>query len=189
MKVVIIKYNAGNTKSVVNALKRLGVEPEITASAEKISRADKVILPGVGEASSAMRSLVENNLDKVIPLLKQPMLGICLGLAVLCDHSEENNTKCLGIFPNKVLKFNHHLKIPHIGWNAGVLANKTASTEDYYYFVHSYYAELGEYTYMKTDYGLTFSSALKKDNFLAYQFHPEKSAKAGAKLIENFIAG
>ena len=184
MKVAVIRYNAGNTKSVLNALKRLKVEALVTANRREILAADRVILPGVGEAGSALKSLNENGIDRVIPKLEKPMLGICLGLAALCESSEEGDTKGLAIFPHKVKKFSSELKIPHMGWNRAA-ANDNEG--DFFYFVHSYYAELGPCTYMQTNYGIDFSSALKRDNFNAVQFHPEKSSQAGADLIAKFI--
>lgn len=190
MKVAIIKYNAGNIRSVSFALERLGINFTITDAEEEIRSADKVIFPGVGEASSTMRHLQERKLDKVIRELKQPTLGICLGLQLLCRHSEENNTSCLGIFDEPVLRFNADTaKVPHMGWNAiekatGWLAS---AGEEYFYFVHSYYVPLSVYTTAQTQYGLPFSAALKKDNFYAVQFHPEKSAEAGDQVIRAFL--
>lgn len=191
MKVVIIKYNAGNTQSVVYALNRLGIEPEISDQREVILSADKVIFPGVGEASTAMNFLKMNNLDQVIKDLKQPVLGICVGLQLLCQHSEENNVDCLGIIPVNVKKFPPKDKVPHMGWNTvndlkGDLF-KGISEGEYVYFVHSYFAELSPYTIATTNYILPYSSALKKDNFYAVQYHTEKSSLTGAKVLKNFI--
>ncbi|MBC7391027.1 MAG: imidazole glycerol phosphate synthase subunit HisH [Opitutaceae bacterium] len=192
MKVAIIKYNAGNTQSVIYALNRLGCEPIVSDDKEIILSADKVIFPGVGEASTAMEYLKERNLDKLITELKQPVLGICLGLQLMCSHSEENNTKCLGIFDIKVKKFeSDFLKVPQMGWN-NVYDLKTTlfdniKEKDYMYFVHSYYAELSDFTVAKTSYVNEFSSSLQKDNFYAVQFHTEKSATAGSQLLENFL--
>lgn len=197
MKIVIIKYNAGNIESVNNALNRLGINAEITANPEKIRNADKVIFPGVGEASTTMEYLRKHNLDKLIVSLKQPVLGICLGLQLMCSHSEENDTKCLGIFDEKVKRFvpnqgeEYTTKVPHMGWNAITnLKSKLFSVEienQYVYFVHSFYAGMGEHTVATCNYILPFSAALQKDNFYATQFHPEKSGSVGAKILENFI--
>ena len=197
MKIAILKYNAGNIESVDNALNRLGVNAEITADPEKIRNADKVIFPGVGEASTTMEYLRKHKLDELIISLKQPVLGICLGLQLMCSHSEENNTKCMGIFNEKVKRFipkpgeEYITKVPHMGWN--VITNLksnlfTQETENQYvYFVHSYYAGIGEHTAATCNYILPFSAALQKDNFYATQFHPEKSGSVGAKILENFI--
>ena len=197
MKLVIIKYNAGNIESVNNALNRLGVNAEITADHDKIRNADKVIFPGVGEASTTMAYLRENGLDELIVSLKQPVLGICLGLQLMCSHSEENDTTCLGIFDEKVKRFipkageEYITKVPHMGWNAiSNLKSDIFNTElenEYVYFVHSYYAEKSEHTIATCDYILPFSAALHRDNFYATQFHPEKSGTIGAKILENFL--
>jgi glutamine amidotransferase len=197
MNIVIIKYNAGNIESVNNALNRLGVTAEITADHDKIRKADKVIFPGVGEASTTMAYLRKNKLDELIVSLKQPVLGICLGLQLMCSHSEENDTKCLGIFNEKVKRFNPKpgkefvTKVPHMGWNAiKNLKSDIFSKEienQYVYFVHSYYAEKSEHTIATCDYILPFSAALHRDNFYATQFHPEKSGSVGAKILENFL--
>ena len=197
MNIVIIKYNAGNIESVNNALNRLGVKAEITADHEKIRNADKVIFPGVGEASTTMDYLRNHGLDKLIVALKQPVLGICLGLQLMCSHSEENDTKCLGIFDEKVTRFvpkpgeEFVTKVPHMGWNAITELKSSifsAETENQYvYFVHSYFARLGEHTIATCNYINPFSAALQKDNFYATQFHPEKSGTVGAKILANFI--
>lgn len=191
MKIAIVKYNAGNVCSITNALNRLGIEPVITDNAEYLSTADKIIFPGVGEASSAMQYLKAHHLDNLIRDIKQPLLGICLGMQLLCRFSEENNTDCLGIFDLNVKKFSSPLKIPQIGWNSiDNLSSelfKGIDNDEYVYFVHSYYAEIGKNTIATTDYGITYSSALHKNNFYATQFHPEKSGIVGAKIIENFI--
>jgi len=197
MNIVIIKYNAGNIESVKNALNRLGVNAEITAEPEKIRKADKVIFPGVGEASTTMAYLHHNNLDKLIVSLKQPVLGICLGLQLMCAHSEENDTDCLGIFDVQVKRFIPNpgeefiTKVPHMGWNAiRDLKSEIFSKEienQYVYFVHSYYAEKSSHTIATCDYIIPFSAALHRDNFYATQFHPEKSGTIGAKILENFL--
>lgn len=191
MKVAIIKYNAGNTQSVIYALNRLGIEPVVTDTAEEIKSADKVIFPGVGEASTAMSYLKHRNLDVLIKELKQPVLGICLGLQLMCRHSEENNTDCLDIFPIMVKKFPPEDKVPQMGWNSVTnLKGKLFETipeGSYMYFVHSYYAEKSVYTVAETDYILSYSSAIAKDNFYAVQFHAEKSSKEGSVLLKNFI--
>jgi glutamine amidotransferase len=197
MNIVIIKYNAGNIESVSNALTRLGVKAEITADHEKIRNADKVIFPGVGEASTTMEYLRNQGLDKLIVSLKQPVLGICLGLQLMCSHSEENNTSCLGIFDEKVIRFIPNpgeefiTKVPHMGWNSITnLIGRIFSEEtenQYVYFVHSFFARLGEHTTATCNYINPFSAALQKNNFYATQFHPEKSGTVGAKILENFI--
>ena len=197
MNIVIIKYNAGNIESVKNALARLGVVAEVTDDPEKIKNADKVIFPGVGEASTTMDYLRARKLDELIVSLKQPVLGICLGLQLMCSYSEENDTKCLGIFDEKVLRFipepgkEYITKVPHMGWNSITnLKSKLFSKEEenqYVYFVHSYYAEKSEHTIAECNYINTFSAALHKDNFYATQFHPEKSGTVGAKILENFL--
>lgn len=191
MKIVIIKYNAGNVYSVSSALKRLGYEAIVTSDLNKIESADKIIFPGVGEASSAMKYLYETGLNKIIPKLKQPFLGVCLGLQLLCKYSEENDTECLGIFDEKVKLFPPEMKVPHMGWNSiSTCDNKLFNNihkNSYVYFVHSYFADLSEYTIAKTNYILPFSSALKKDNFYAVQFHPEKSGVIGEQILNNFI--
>lgn len=197
MNIVIIKYNAGNIESVNNALNRLNINAEITADHDKIKNADKVIFPGVGEASTTMEYLRKNGLDKLIVSLKQPVLGICLGLQLMCSHSEENDTRCLGIFDEKVKRFVPNpgeefiTKVPHMGWNAIKNLKSALFTSEieneYVYFVHSYYAEKSEHTIATCDYILPFSAALHRDNFYATQFHPEKSGTVGAKILENFL--
>jgi glutamine amidotransferase len=191
MKITIVKYNAGNIQSVQYALNRLGVQPIITNDAHELRSADKVIFPGVGEASSAMAYLKKHNLDTVIKSLKNPVLGICLGMQLMCRHSEEGNADCLGIFDVAVKRFAPTQKVPHVGWNditnfKGSLL-KGIDKHSYVYFVHSYYAELNEHTTAKCDYILPFSAGIEKDNFFAFQFHPEKSGTVGAKILENFI--
>lgn len=188
--IAIIKYNAGNIRSVQNALTRLGYESTITDDAKNILSADKVIFPGVGEASSAMNYLIERGLDKVILSIQQPMLGICLGLQLMCAYSEEGNTKCLGIFNTNVKKFSTSDKVPHMGWNSfsdikGSLFKDISPNNDVYY-VHSYYAEIIERTIATCNYIKLFSAAMQKDNFYATQFHPEKSAEVGEQLLRNF---
>ncbi len=197
MSIVIIKYNAGNIESVSNALNRLNVKAEITDDHEKIRKAGKVIFPGVGEASTTMEYLRDKGLDRLIISLKQPVLGICLGLQLMCSYSEENDTKCLGIFDEKVLRFTPKpgeefvTKVPHMGWNSVYnLKSRIFSKElenQYVYFVHSYYAGIGEHTVATCNYIVPFSAALQKDNFYATQFHPEKSGTVGARILENFI--
>jgi glutamine amidotransferase len=195
MKIAIIKYNAGNIRSVTFALERIGVNAIITDDISEIRSADKVIFPGVGEASSAMNYLRERKLDEVIVSLKQPVLGICLGMQLMCNFSEERNTKCLGIFDLNVKKFlsskNSTLKVPQIGWNtiSDLKTNLFAKIKEneYMYFVHSYYAESGKNTIATADYGIKYSCALQKNNFYAVQFHPEKSSEAGQLILENFI--
>jgi imidazole glycerol-phosphate synthase subunit HisH len=192
MKVAIVKYNAGNVESVRNALNRLGVEPILTDDAEELKQSDKVIFPGVGEASSAMRYLCERRLDEVIKSLKQPVLGVCLGMQLLCEFSEENETKCLGILPYQVRRFaEKNLKVPQMGWNnifdlkSPLFAN--VAENSYVYFVHSFYVEKGAETIAACDYGLTFSAAVQHENFYAVQFHTEKSGAVGEKILENFL--
>jgi len=192
MKVVVIKYNAGNVQSVLFALERIGVKGILSDNAEEIRAADKVIFPGVGEASSAMKFLKEKKLDEVILNLKQPTLGICLGMQLMCKHSEEGNSDCLGIFPMQVKKFKGELKVPQIGWNniyslKGKLFEGIKENE-YMYFVHGYYAEKGNDTVAATNYILEYSSALQKDNFYGVQFHPEKSSDAGQNILQNFFS-
>jgi glutamine amidotransferase len=189
--IAILKYNAGNVTSVENAVKNLGYSTVVTDDIEVLKSADKVIFPGVGEASSAMKHLKEKGLDTLIKELKQPVLGICLGMQLLCDSSEEGDTKGLGIFGAKVLKFPPSALVPQMGWNnfislKGALFNDI-QLEDDCYFVHSYYAEISLETIAVTDYILPFSAALQKNNFYATQFHPEKSAKIGLQILNNFL--
>ena len=191
MNIVIIDYGAGNVRSVQFALERLGYEAVCTNDVEKIRRADKVIFPGVGEASSAMRELRRYGLDELIPQLKQPVIGICLGMQLMCSYSEENDTTCLDIFPIDVLKFDDELKVPQIGWNR-ISDLKTdlfdgLSEGEYVYYVHSYYIPENPYSIADTEYGIAYSSAIRKDNFYACQFHPEKSSDAGERILKNFI--
>ncbi|TAJ66156.1 MAG: imidazole glycerol phosphate synthase subunit HisH [Chitinophagaceae bacterium] len=191
MKLAIIKYNAGNIQSVLYALERIGMEAVVTDDHAELLSADKVIFPGVGEASSAMNYLKERELDTLIKSLTQPVLGICLGMQLMCTHSEENDSECLGIFDTEVKKFTGQLKIPQIGWNLVQEGKEPLFTgiqqDPYCYFVHSYYAALCEETAAVTEYGVRFSSALQKGNFYGVQFHPEKSAIIGEQLLKNFI--
>ncbi len=193
MNIVIIKYNAGNVCSVLYALERLGYKAVVSDNPEVIQRADRVIFPGVGEAASAMAYLKERGLDKVICSLTQPVLGICLGLQLMCSHSEEGNTDCLGIFPQQVKRFPATAaeKVPQIGWN-DLFEIKTPVFEGikenaYVYFVHGYYAEVGKDTIAKANYTRNYSAALHKNNFYAMQFHPEKSGGVGELMLKNFI--
>lgn len=194
-QIVIIKYNAGNIQSVLFALERIGVRAEVTDDIEKIELADKVIFPGVGEASTAMHYLRERGLDAVIKNLKQPVLGICLGMQLMCEYSEENATECLGIFDEQVKKFrvqSSEFKVPQIGWNS-IYDLKTnlfrgLAESTFCYFVHSYYASVGEHTIATTNYVQPYSSGLHKDNFYGVQFHPEKSAQVGEQILKNFLA-
>jgi glutamine amidotransferase len=192
MSVAIIKYNAGNIRSVDHALKRLGVSAEITDDPEKIIAADKVIFPGVGEAATTMAYLKERELDKLIIELKQPVLGICLGQQLMCSWSEEGDTTCIGIFDQMVRSFpKNGLKVPHMGWNSifelkGELFDDTLNGA-YVYFVHSYYVPACEETAAKCDYMLPFSAAMQKNNFYASQFHPEKSGDPGQRILSNFL--
>ena len=195
MDTVIIQYNAGNIQSVLYALERIGLTAQVTDDPEKIKAADKVIFPGVGEASTAMQYLRERQLDVLIKTLKQPVLGICLGMQLMCAYSEENNTECLGIFNEQVKQFkpdNISIKVPQMGWNTitHLQSNlfKGLDENSYAYFVHGYYASIGKHTIAQTNYILDYSSALHKDNFYGVQFHPEKSAKAGEQIIQNFLS-
>jgi imidazole glycerol-phosphate synthase subunit HisH len=195
MNIVILKYNAGNIRSVLFALERIGCAATVTDDVEEIKKADKVIFPGVGEASTAMKYLKERNLDKLIVSLKQPVLGICLGMQLLCRHSQENDTECLGIFENiQVKKFNpanNTYKVPQMGWNTisdlkgGLFKNIPENS--FCYFVHGYYAELNSAATAQTNYILPYSSSLQKDNFYGVQFHPEKSSAAGERILKNFL--
>ncbi len=191
MNIAIVKYNAGNTQSVEFALNRIGVKPVITDDPKILGSADKVIFPGVGQASTAMQYLKERGLDKVIVNLKQPFLGICLGMQLMCKYSHENDTTCLGIFDLDVKFFEPKLKVPHMGWNT--ITNlkspllKGLNNNDYLYFVHSYYATIGNQTICTTNYINSFSAGLNKNNFYGFQFHPEKSGLTGQKILQNFI--
>lgn len=191
MKVAVLKYNAGNIQSVLFALQRLGVEPVWTDDPAVIQSADKVIFPGQGEASNAMRYLRDRGLDEVILNLRQPVLGICIGLQLLCKYSEEGSTDCLGVFEEEVVRFKPGLKVPHMGWNT--LENRQGSLLEgmsspaYLYYVHSYYAKVGAHTVATTNYGVDFSALLQKDNFYAVQAHPEKSGRDGELILKNFL--
>ena len=194
MELTIIKYNAGNIQSVLYALERIGVEATVTDDAERIRQSDKVIFPGVGEASSAMRYLQERKLDQLICGLTRPVLGICLGMQLMCRHSEENDTTCMGIFDEDVKLFkatDAGFKIPQIGWNTifdlKTTLFKNIPEESYCYFVHSYFASLGDHTVATTNYIQPYSAALHKDNFYGVQFHPEKSAAVGEQILKNFL--
>ena len=194
MKVAIINYNAGNVQSVLFAMERLGIAATLTADHDEIRSADKVIFPGVGEANTTMSHLRRTGLDELIRSLIQPTLGICLGMQLLCDYSEENDTECLGIIPQHVRLFQpaNGEKVPHMGWNSLELqANTWLSPElegEYTYFVHSYYVEQGPYTAAVTNYCQPFTSVLRKDNFYATQFHPEKSGKVGEQILRDFLS-
>ncbi|PZP43143.1 MAG: imidazole glycerol phosphate synthase subunit HisH [Pseudopedobacter saltans] len=193
MRLAIVKYNAGNIQSVLYALERIGANAEVTDNPELLQSADKVIFPGVGEASSSMKYLKERNLDKVISSLKQPVLGICFGMQLMCAHSEEGNVDCLGIFDEQVKRFPliGGVKVPQIGWNQ--IQNlqtplfEGVSEDSFCYFVHSFYASVGPHTIGTTEYGIQYSSALHKDNFWGVQYHPEKSATIGERILKNFI--
>ena len=194
MKVAIVKYNAGNIYSVVNALRRLGIEPLLTDDEEQLHSADRVIFPGQGNAKTTMTYLREHHLDKMIKSLRQPVLGICVGQQLLCRHSEEGDVDCIGVFDADVRRFvptQHDEKVPAMGWNALYDLSsplfKGIVEGDYVYFVHSYYAGICDDTIAKADYILPYSAALHKDNFWATQFHPEKSGRVGEKLLENFL--
>lgn len=194
MSIAIIKYNAGNIFSVVSAFNRLGVEAIVTADLEEIAKADKVVFPGVGEASSTMHHLRKLGLDRLIPALKQPVLGICLGMQLMCSHSEEGDADCLNIFDVNVKRFisqRHQDKVPHMGWNTVTDVKSKifdeSIDEQFVYFVHSYYVPVCECTVATTDYIHPFSAALHKDNFYATQFHPEKSGGVGDRILQNFL--
>lgn len=191
MKIVIIDYGGGNIQSVKFAFQRLGIEPILSNNAEIIKSADKIVFPGVGEASTAMKAIKSNNLDDLIPELKQPFLGICLGMQLLCSSTEENNTNCLNIFPIKVKKFEPILKVPHMGWNNINISGKglfeNIESKEYVYFIHSYYVPANKYSIANTNYIENFSAAINKNNFYACQFHPEKSGKTGEKILKNFL--
>jgi glutamine amidotransferase len=194
MNIAIVKYNAGNIQSVLYALERIGEEAVVTDNVAEIQAADKVIFPGVGEASTAMNYLRERKLDEVIKNLRQPVLGVCLGMQLMCAYSEENDTECLGIFKEKVRRFapaTADIKVPQIGWNniydlKSDLFNHLKENS-YCYFVHSYFAALGNNTIATADYVQPYSAALQKDNFYGVQFHPEKSAETGEQILKNFI--
>lgn len=191
MDLKIVNYGAGNIKSIQFAFQRLGYEAILTSDAEEIAKADKVIFPGVGEASSAMKKLKESGLDTLIPKLKQPVLGICLGMQLMCNHTEEGDTEGLGIFDVNVKRFSNQLKVPQMGWNTVKNLKsdlfKGINEGDYMYLVHSFYAEDCKETIATSDYGLVYASALENDNFYGVQFHPEKSGKIGERLLQNFI--
>lgn len=194
MNVAIVKYNAGNIYSVDNALKRLGIEPVITADPELLMKADKVVFPGQGEARTTMAYLREHKLDEVIKGLKQPVLGICIGMQLLCRHSEEYDTECLGIFDTDVVRFqpkSHEDKVPQMGWNTITDTKselfKGFDKDEFVYFIHSFYVPKCDFTIATTDYIQPYSSALHKDNFYATQFHPEKSGKVGEQILKNFL--
>jgi glutamine amidotransferase len=196
MKIAVIKYNAGNVQTFLYALERLGVDAVLTDNPEEIHASDKVIFPGQGEASSAMTYLKARQLDQVIKEIKQPFLGVCLGLQLLCEHSEENDTECLGIFPVKVKRFipenSQEFKVPHVGWNelenlADNVLLKDLPDPKFLYYVHSYYAELSESTIATTHYIHDFTAILHRENYWAIQAHPEKSSTVGEKLLANFL--
>lgn len=191
MKIVIINYGAGNIQSIKFAIQRLGYEAVLSDDVAEIKAADKVIFPGVGEASSAMSKLRTSGLDKIIPELKQPVLGICLGMQLMCNSTEEGNTRGLAIFDIDVVKFSHVVKVPQIGWNQirNIKSDlfKGIAEKEHIYLVHSFYAPLCEETIAESDYQLRYSAALKKDNFYGTQFHPEKSSKVGAQILKNFL--
>ena len=194
MKVAVVKYNAGNIQSVMNALRRVGVDPVLTDDPVELRKADRVIFPGQGEASHAMEYLQTHGLDQVIKSLTQPVLGICIGQQLMCEHSEEGNVDCLGIFPAQVLRFHphkHEQKVPHMGWNQ--LENvqdpllEGINEGAFVYFVHSFYVPPTDYTIATTNHILSFSSAMRKGNFMATQFHPEKSGSVGERILTNFL--
>lgn len=194
MKVAVVKYNAGNIQSVMNALRRVGVDPVLTDNPVELRKADRVIFPGQGEASHAMEYLQTHGLDQLIKSLTQPVLGICIGQQLMCEHSEEGNVDCLGIFPAQVLRFHpqkHEQKVPHMGWNQ--LENVQDSLLEginegaFVFFVHSFYVPTTDYTIATTNHILSFSSAMRKGNFMATQFHPEKSGSVGERILTNFL--
>ncbi len=191
MNVVIINYGAGNIKSIQFAFNRLGVNAVLSSNAEEITSADKIIFPGVGEASTAMHKLKESGLITLIPNLKQPVLGICLGMQLLCNSTEEGNTKGLGVFNTDVKRFSNKVKVPQMGWN--IIKNLKSDLftgvkeNEYMYLVHSYYAEHCKQTIATTDYDINYASALQHNNFFGVQFHPEKSSLAGERILENFL--
>lgn len=194
MKVAVVKYNAGNIQSVMNALRRVGVDPVLTDNPVELRKADRVIFPGQGETSHAMEYLQTHGLDQVIKSLTQPVLGICIGQQLMCEHSEEGNVDCLGIFPAQVLRFHpqkHEQKVPHMGWNQ--LENvqdpllEGINEGAFVYFVHSFYVPTTDYTIATTNHILSFSSAMRKGNFMATQFHPEKSGSVGERILTNFL--
>lgn len=191
MKIAIINYGAGNIQSIKFAVQRLGFEAVLSSDEEEIRNADKVIFPGVGEASSAMKMLRSTGLDKVIPTLKQPVLGICLGMQLMCESSEEGNTTGLGIFHAEVVKFNKSVKVPQIGWNKIYDLKselfKGIAENEYVYLVHSFYVPECKETIASSEYGIEFTTAIKKENFYGVQFHPEKSSEAGEKILKNFL--
>ncbi|MBA2379705.1 MAG: imidazole glycerol phosphate synthase subunit HisH [Blastocatellia bacterium] len=193
MKVAIIKYRAGNVRSVANAFARLGVEAVITDDAAELAAAERVVFPGVGEASTAMAYLREKGLDKTIAALTQPVLGICLGMQLLCESSDENDAKCLGILPHRVRRFaaSPGLKVPHMGWSR-ITRTRSQLFEGvpdaaFMYFVHGYHLEPGEHTTAEAEHGSTFSAAVEFRNFYAVQFHPERSGAAGSRVLQNFL--
>ena len=192
MNIAIVKYNAGNNRSVLNALERLGILATVTDEPELLQSADKVIFPGVGEASSAMNYLRQKKLDATIRSLTQSVLGICLGMQLLCEHSDENDTECLGVMPGRVKRFgNTDLKVPHMGWNAVSEFNSPlfdgVLQDSYVYFVHGFYLERSSDTVATTNYGTTFAAAMNQKNFYAVQFHPEKSGVVGEQILKNFL--
>lgn len=192
MKIVIIDYGAGNIQSIQFALERLGQEAQLSSNPKEIRTADKVIFPGVGSAQSAMQKLKERELDVLIPILKQPVLGICLGMQLLCRFSEEGNTKGLGVFDTDVIQFSKEtMKVPQVGWNEIYNLKtplfKNINPQEYMYLVHSFYVPKNEQAIALTSYGVEYTSALQKDNFYGVQFHPEKSGKAGAQILDNFL--